>query len=53
MINLIELLSAYPVWTVLLIAVASFIIVFKIIDWCKAIWKKRADFRNTAVHEGE
>ena len=53
MIDLITLLSAYPVWTVLIIAVASILSILKIIDWCKKLWAKRAEFRNKAILEGE
>lgn len=53
MIDLITLLSAYPVWTVLIIAVASILSILKIIDWCKKLWIMRAEFRNKAILEGE
>lgn len=53
MIDLITLLSAYPVWTVLIIAVASILSILKIIDWCKKLWAMRAEFRNKAILEGE
>lgn len=53
MIDLITLLSAYPVWTVLIIAVASILSILKIIDWCKKLVVMRAEFRNKAILEGE
>ena len=53
MISLIELLSTFPVWTVLLIATASIIIILKIIEWVKKSWEKRAQFEQNAILEGE
>ena len=53
MIGLLETLSTYPFWTVLIIAMASIIIILKIIDWCKKIWAKRNEFRQAAFLEGE
>lgn len=51
--NILEFLSSYPIWTVILIAVASIIIILKVIDWCKKIWRKRQEFQNAAILEGE
>ena len=53
MINLLELLAAYPIWSVILISVASIIIILKIIDWGKQIWAKRIAFKEAAILEGE
>lgn len=51
--NLLQLLSNYPIWTVILITVASIIIILKLIEWGKKTWQKRQDFKTAAMHEGE
>lgn len=51
--SILEFLSSYPIWTVILIAVASIIIILKVIEWCKQIWRKRQEFQNAAILEGE
>lgn len=51
--SLLTFLSQYPIWAVILIAVASIIIVLKIIEGCKKLWQKRKDFQNAAEQRGE
>lgn len=51
--NLLTFLSQYPIWTVILITVASIIIILKIIEGCKKLWQKRQDFQNAAEQRGE
>lgn len=51
--NILQLLSDYPIWTVILITVASIIIILKVVDWGKKTWQKRQEFRNAAILEGE
>lgn len=53
MISILEFLSAYPWWAVFCIGVISIYSVFKVIEWGKKLWKKRQDFRNNAIEEGE
>lgn len=51
--DLLTFLSQYPIWAVILIAVASIIIVLKIIEGCKKLWQKRKDFQKAAEQRGE
>ena len=45
MFGLLEFLTAYPIWTVILIAIASIAIVYKLIKWGKDTWEKRETFK--------
>lgn len=49
----LQLLSTYPIWSVILIGAAVIIIILKCIDWGKKTWKKRQDFKQAAILEGE
>lgn len=51
--DFLTFLSAYSIWTVLLIAIASILLVLKIIEGSKALWKKRTTFQNEAKLEGK
>lgn len=51
--DLLTFLSQYPIWAVILIAVASIIIILKIIEGCKKLWQKRKDFQKAAEQRGE
>lgn len=51
--NILTFLSQYPIWTVILITVASIIIILKVIEGCKKLWQKRQDFQNAAEQRGE
>lgn len=51
--GILQFLSSFPIWTVILITVAAIIVILKIIDWAKKTWQKRQDFKEAAIHEGE
>lgn len=51
--SILTFLSQYPIWTVILITVASIIIILKIIEGCKKLWQKRQEFQNAAEQRGE
>jgi hypothetical protein len=50
--DLLQILSAYPIWTVIIIGVATLIGVYKFIVWCKATWSKREEFKQAAFQQG-
>lgn len=46
--DLLEFLSGFPAWTVIMIIAAGIIILVKIINGCKSLWAKRAAFQEAA-----
>lgn len=52
MINLLTLLSQYPIWTVLIIVIAVLIIIQKGISFFKAKWGEREQFIQDNVNKG-
>lgn len=53
MIHVLEFLSAYPAWLVIVIGIMAIYMTVTTIGWIKELWKKRQSFRQSAVHEGE
>ena len=53
MIHILEFLSAYPLWTVFIIAVITIYATVTTIGWIKGLWQKRKTFQQNAMHEGE
>ena len=53
MISILEFLSAYPLWTVFIIAVITIYATVTTIGWVKGLWQKRKTFQQNAMHEGE
>ena len=52
MFGLVEFLSAFSGWSVILIILAAFIVTYKIIDWCKKTWAKREEFKTEQYRKG-
>jgi hypothetical protein len=44
MIHILEFLSAYPLWTVFIIAVITIYATVTTIGWIKGLWQKRKSF---------
>ena len=52
MFDLLQFLSTYPIWSVILIVAAAIIIILKIISWGKSVWAKREQFQKEAYQRG-
>lgn len=53
MIHILDFLSAYPLWAVLVIAIITIYATVTTIGWIKGLWQKRKTFQQNAMHEGE
>jgi hypothetical protein len=53
MISILEFLSAYPLWTILVIAIITIYATVTTIGWVKGLMQKRKSFQQDAMHAGE
>ena len=49
----LEFLATFPIWTVILIVVATMICLFKLVEWGKRLWATREKFKKAQQQVGQ
>lgn len=50
--EILEMLSSYNIWTILMIGVAFIVGIIKLIEGAKKLWQKRQDFQQQNIAKG-